>query len=132
MITSLTRKQLQAYGMSKYHTQVITNGLSPTSKQGNSYVYSLSDLIIAIRNYIQRPRLQQATRERLMEIITALLELLGNVIEAPFSDASDPEIRKIVTQLTKAMAKTDASLAALKLDALDIQQRYGTSKPAVR
>ncbi len=132
MITALTRKQLQAYGMSKYHTQVMTKGLNPVSKQGNSYVYSLSDWIIAIRNYVQRPRLQQATKERLMEIITALLELLGNVIEAPFLESSDPELRSIVMQLTKAMAKTDASLAALKLDALEIQQRYDTSKSAVR
>ncbi len=124
MTQTVTRRQLQAYGMSKYHTQVITKGLAPVSKQEQAYVYSLSEVIAKVKDYIQRPRIKKSSRELLDVILTALLEFLGNVVEVSFSEGGDPEVRKIVTKLTQAMAKTDASLAALKADAAEIKQKY--------
>jgi len=124
MPQTVTRRQLQAYGMSKYHTQVITKGLAPVSKHGRAYVYSLSEVITEIKNYIKRPRIKKSTRQLLQVILASLLELLGNVVEVPFLKESDPEVRQIITKLAQAMAKTDASLAALKADAAEIKQKY--------
>ncbi|WP_008315873.1 hypothetical protein [Leptolyngbya sp. PCC 6406] len=128
MTQIVTRRQLQAYGMSKYHAQIITKGLSPLGRQGQAYIYDLSQVIASINDYIKRPRIQKATRKTLEEILTVLRELLGNVVEIPFSEDGDPEIRKVVAKLTQAMAKTDASLAALKADAAEIKQRYDATQ----
>lgn len=124
MTQTITRKQLQAYGMSQYHTQTITKGLTPVRKQGQAYVYDLSTVIAEIKNYTQRPRIKKSTCELLEGVLVNLLELLGNVLEIPFSSGSDPEVRKIVTRLMQAMAKTDASLATLEAAAAEIKQKY--------
>lgn len=124
MTQTITRKQLQAYGMSKYHTQTITKGLTPVRKQGQAYVYDLSTVISEVKNYTQRSRVKKSTCELLEVVLVNLLKLLGNVLEIPFSGGSDPEVRKIVAKLMQAMAKTDASLATLEADADEIKQKY--------
>ncbi|WP_323315417.1 hypothetical protein [Limnoraphis robusta] len=124
MTQTVTRKQLQAYGMSKHHTQAITKGLTPKGKRGQACVYSLIEVVAATKDYIQRPGVKLSTREALEGVLTTLLELLGNVVEVPFSIGTDPELRQLVTKLNQAMAKTDASLAALKADAAEINHKY--------
>lgn len=120
-----TRRQLQAHGLSKYQAEAITKHLSPVAKQGSANLYDLSEVISSARQYLERPRIKQATREALTNLIQALQERLGNVVEIPFAEGSDPEIRKLGARLLSAMSETDASLANLKADAAEIREKYG-------
>lgn len=123
-----TRRQLQAYGLSKYQAEAITKYISPVAKQGSTNLYDISEIIKSARQYLERPRIRQTTRTELANLIKALQERLGNVIEVPFTEGSDPEIRKIGARLLSAMSETDAALANLKADAAEIRKKYGVVK----
>ena len=120
-----TRKQLQGYGATRYQTTIITRNLAPVARQGRAYVYALNNVIEAIRDYLQRSRIQLKTRQTLQAILQVLLKRLGNVIEVPFSRGTNPEIDKLAKQLTQAMSDTDAVLAELKATAAAIKAKYG-------
>lgn len=125
---TVTRKQLQAYGVSKYQAEAITKLLSPVAKQGSANLYDLSEIIKSARQYLERPRIKQTTRILLTDLIRALQERLGNVVEVPFAEGSDPEIRKIGARLLSAMSETDAALANLKADAAEIRKKHGVMR----
>ena len=125
MNKTLTRKQIQAYGASKYQAQVITKELVSIDRYGRVHLYNLNDVVIAIRQYVQRSRIKQYTRETLNSVLLALLAKLGNIVEIPFEEGSDPQIRKLGIKLIHAMAKTDTSLANLKVDLAEINIKYG-------
>lgn len=125
MTQIITRNQIQAYGMSKYQSQIITKGLISLGKKGQAYLYDLNDVILAIRQYIQRSRIKQYTRETLNSVLVTLLTRLGNTVEIPFDEGSDPRIRKLGIKLIQAMAKTDTSVANLKADLAEINAKYG-------
>jgi hypothetical protein len=118
-------KQLQSYGISRYHVAEITKNLSSTIKHKQIYLYELKEVITEIRNYIQKPRIHKSSREKLEMVLDILLELLGNVIEVPFLPGIDPELRTLVNQLAEAMSKTNVSLAELKADRAEIRYKYG-------
>ena len=120
-----TRKQLQGYGATRYQTTIITKNLNPVARQGKAYVYALNNVIEAIRDYLQRSRIQLKTRQTLQAILQVLLKRLGNIIEFPFSRGTNPEIDKLAKQLTQAMSNTDAVLAELKATAAAIKAKYG-------
>ena len=115
-----TRKQLQGYGATGYHAKVLTSNLTPVAKKGRAYTYSINDVIVSIRDYLQRPRIKQTTSIVLESILQALLERSGNVIEVPFSRGTVPEINKLARQLTQAMSKTDNALAEMKATAATV------------
>lgn len=119
-----TRKQLQGYGASRYHARTLTKNLTPVAKQGTAYTYSLSDAIVSIREYLERPRIKPATRQILAAILQVLQERLGNVIEVPFNRATNSEISQLAKQLTRAVSDTDMALAELKSTAATIKAKY--------
>ena len=117
-----TRKQLRGYGASRYLARRLTCAIEPVAKAGSAYVYSLEETVIAIRQYRQRQRVQQATKATLDLILDALLTRLGNVVEfAPDSDASD--ISWLARQTVKAMRQTDKALAEMKATVASMGQR---------
>ena len=119
-----TRKQLKGYGASSYHAEVITKNVTEVAKEGRAYVYTVSDVIISIREYLQRPRVKPASRQILEGILQVLLERLSNVIEVPFGRATDPEINKLARQLIQSMSKTNSTIAELKATAATIKAKY--------
>ncbi|HAA26338.1 MAG TPA: hypothetical protein DCE56_00010 [Cyanobacteria bacterium UBA8553] len=119
-----TRKQLQGYGTTRYQAEVITKNITSQALQGRTYTYAVSDVIVSIRDYVQRPRIKPATRRTLEAVLPALLERLNNVVEVPFSSVKSPEINKLVRQLTQAMSDTDSALAELKATAATIKAKH--------
>jgi hypothetical protein len=123
MTKTLTRKQLHAYGLSKYQAVTITKCLIPIGKEGRSVTFELSDVIDSLRQRLSSPRLKQRTRDICYSVLKKLLERLGNIVEIPFSPSNNPEIQKAGTQLLRAIAQTNATLADLKAEADEIQFR---------
>ncbi len=119
-----TRLQLQGYGATRYQAEAVTKNLTSQALQGRAYIYAVSDVIASIRDYLQRPRIQPTTHQTLQAVLQALLERLSNVIEVPFSHATDPEINKLARQLTQAMSDTDSALAELKATAATIKVKH--------
>jgi hypothetical protein len=121
-----TRVQLQGYGLTQYQSTKITQGLTPTSKQGRTYIYLVSDVISSIRNYVDYPRVKPSTQQQLTTVLDSLLERLGNVISLPINTtlSSHPEIRELTKQLFKAMSATDKTLIELKATAATINGKY--------
>lgn len=119
-----TRLQLQGYGATRYQAKAITKNLTAAANQGRAYVYPVADVVASIREYLQRPRIQPATRQILEAVLQALLKRLGNVIEVPFGRGTSPEINKLARQLTQAMSRTDSALAELKATAATIKAKY--------
>jgi hypothetical protein len=58
-----TRLQLRGYGATRYQAQAITKNLTAAVHQGRAYAYPVSDVVASIREYLQRPRVQPATRK---------------------------------------------------------------------
>jgi hypothetical protein len=85
-----TRLQLRGYGATRYQAEAITKNLTAVANQGRAYAYPVSDVVASIREYLQRPRIQPATRQILEAVLQALLERLGNVIEVPFGQWHQP------------------------------------------
>jgi hypothetical protein len=121
-----TRVQLQGYGLTRYQSTKITQGLTPASKKGRTYIYLVSDVISSIRNYIDYPRVKPSTRQQLITVLDSLLERLGNVISLPINTtlSSHPEIGELTKQLFKAMSATDKTLIELKATAATINGKY--------
>jgi len=119
-----TRLQLRGYGATRYQAQAITKNLTAVVHHGRAYAYPVSDVVASIREYLQRPRVQPATRKILEAVCRTLLERLGNVIEVPFGHGTNPEINKLARQLTQAMSRTDSALAELKATAATINAKY--------
>ena len=119
-----TRLQLRGYGATRYQAQAITKNLTVAVHQGRAYAYPVSDVVASILEYLQRPRVQPATRQILEAVLQALLERLGNVIEVPFGRGTHPEINELARQLTQSMSRTDSALAELKATAATINAKY--------
>jgi hypothetical protein len=121
---TITRKQLQAYGLTKYQVTTITKSLSPCGKEGRSATFALTEIIDAIRQRLNTARLKQSSRDALASVLSRLLERLGNVVQIPFTQSDNPEIQKAGAQLLQAIARTDVALADLKAEALEIEAKY--------
>jgi hypothetical protein len=119
-----TRPQLRGYGATRYQAEAITKNLTAVANQGRAYAYPVSDVVASIRENLQHPRIQPATRQLLEAVLQALLERLGNVIEVPFGRGTNPEINKLARELTQAMSRTDSALAELKATAATIKAKY--------
>ena len=122
---TITRKQLCGLGVSLYHAKAVTDNIKPLGRNRGAYIYSINDVIASVREYILRPRSKVETRNKFDNILKILLSLLDNLMPASFSNSTDPEIGKLAKELLTAMAQTDATLAALKLDAAEIKAEYG-------
>ena len=124
---TITRKQLRGLGASQYHAVKVTKDLEPVRRQGHAYLFTISEVIHSIRSYRERPRLKPETHTKLKKVLDTLLDVLGNVVTAPFSNTASSPASQLSQRLMQAMAKTDASLASLKLDAAKIQSEHALS-----
>lgn len=117
-----TRKQLGALGLSKYQVSVLTKPLTPVGKEGRSSTFTLSQIIDAIRQRLNNTRIKQSTQAALTLTLDLLLARLGNIVSLPQS--SHPALKKAGAQLLQSIARTDATLADLQADAMEIQAKY--------
>lgn len=125
---TITRKQLCSLGISQYQAKILTKSLSTVRREGRAYVYSVRDVIASIREYAERPRVLAKTRDRLEKVIEALRPMLGNVTTIAPGHSTDPEMSKLVKQLMSAMAKTDATLASMKVESAEIEAEYSNGQ----
>jgi hypothetical protein len=124
MTKTITRNQLQAYGMSSYQAITVTQNLTPLGKKGRSKTFKLAEVIDSIRKRLKIVRLKLSTRNTLGSTLSHLLERLGNIVEIPFVQSENPEIQKAGAQLLQAIARTDVALADLQAEALEIEAKY--------
>ena len=120
----LTRRDLVGLGISRYQSTAITKGIPAVGKKGNSNIYSLSDVLEALRAYLSR-RIKRETRATVERAVAHLQIMLGNVIEQNFSDDGDPHIKRSLNQLKRAMANTDKSMARLKTRRKRLETEFG-------
>ena len=124
MTKTITRNQLQAYGMSNYQAITVTKNLTSLGKEGRSKTFKLAEVIDSIRKRLKIVRLKLSTRNTLGSTLSHLLERLGNIVEIPFVQSESPEIQRAGVQLLKAIARTDVALADLQAEALEIEAKY--------
>lgn len=108
-----TRKQLRGYGASRYLSRKLTASLSPVTKSGNAYVYVIGEVIVAIRAYGAKARIQLTTKEVLEKILTQLLAQLDNVVPL-VPNSGKAEVSNVAQQLLSRMRHTDKALAEMK------------------
>lgn len=116
-LKTVTRKQLRGLGLSLYHAAAVTKVLKPSRQQGSTHLYSTTEVIGSLRQYIQRSRIKATTRETLKAALDILLDLIGNVVPVAFGTSTDPELSRMTRELMTTISKTNSSLAALKIDA---------------
>jgi hypothetical protein len=121
-----TRTQLQGYGLTRYQATKITKLLTPTSRQGRTYNYLVTETIGSIRTDLSSPLLKLINRQRLVVVLEILLERLSNIIPlVAGSDAtSHPALGRLTQQLMNAISVTDKSLVDLKATAANINGKY--------
>ncbi len=89
---TITCCQLFDLGLSDYQVRYLTQNLTPVSvEQGNS-LYSLREIIVAVRHYLNSNRLPPLHREAVNEALKSLLQQLDNVVVAPFGLTRDQQI----------------------------------------
>ena len=110
---TVTRKQLQGYGATRYLARRLTRSLVPIAKSGNAYVYALAQVVAAVRDYAAKPRVQAATKQTLEQLLTQLLTRIDNVVPlVPNGDKT--EVSDVAQQLLKQMRRTDKAMADMK------------------
>lgn len=109
-----TRKQLRGYGASHYIARRLTASLTPIAKVGNAYVYTIDQVIAAIREYRLKARTQLATKQLLEQMMVQLLTRLNNVVPLVSAKDSTTEVSDVARQLLHQMRRTDQAIAELK------------------
>lgn len=108
-----TRKQLQGYGASRYLAGILTASLTPVAKSGNAHIYTLEQVIAAIREHRAKSRTRLTTKQVLAQIMAQLLTRLDNVIPL-VPDNETTEISSVARQLLNQMHRTDRALSEMK------------------
>lgn len=110
----VTRKQLNGYGLSEYHSKILTQSLTRVGKWRNAYAYNIEDVCQSINQYLQKPRIKESTHVAMEQALISLLARVDNVIPVPFGcDSSNSGFKKIYKQLMEAISDTNKSLAKL-------------------
>jgi hypothetical protein len=123
-VLTITRRQLQGYGATRYLAAKITASLTPVEKAGAAYVYALEPTIAAIRLYAERSRIRPTTQQTLSHILPALLARLDNIV--PLSLEERPsELGKLAQQAIKAMRRTDKALSEMKATVASTGSSHG-------
>jgi len=120
---TLTRRQLRGYGLSSYLVRQLTQPLKPICKQGRTDCFLIRDLMQALRNYSQKPRIYLETRKKIQLVLNELSQLLGNLQTAHFGWADDEESRDLVLGLMRSQQETDQQLAKMKAIVAEIKGR---------
>ena len=93
---TVTRKQLQGHGLSRYLAKRLTETLLPLAKEKNAFVYSLSAVLSSITVYQSRKRIHQKTRNQLEQVYQALIPQINTIIEVPFGQSGqDPALKEL-------------------------------------
>lgn len=112
-----TRNQLRGYGLSRYQARTLTESLAPIDQEKRLNIYSLHEVIGAIRQRLENRRLTLTTREKLTETIQELTRRLGNVVSVPFQkggDRTSEKAFKALESLSEYESEINAKIATLK------------------
>jgi hypothetical protein len=125
---TISRKQLQAYGLTSYYAIKITKNLTPVLKKNCAYFYNISDLITTIKYFLQQSNSRPKTSHSLRTALDFLLQLLDNKIEVIFQQDTDSEISCLARKVLRKMQKTDRNLAEITATAMTIKNKYNNKK----
>lgn len=115
---NITRHHLVGLGATYYQSKAVTQSCPVQGKQGSANLYDISDVIQAVRSYLNRSRIHQTTKTDLMKVLPALQSLVSTVVEVPFS-ASETGSAPLVKQLLKSF--NNPNTRKHKLQALAIK-----------
>ena len=119
--TNITRNQLKGYGITSYQARIITKKIKPIAKCNQSNIYSLQEVIVSIKDYLDKANIKPKTRQSLNSLLPILLEQLDNIVPGIFEKSADRELTRLtkdlflkVTNLDRKMAKSKALIANIK------------------
>lgn len=120
----VTRNQLKGYGISHYQAKVVTRNIVPICKEKNTNIYPLSNTIVSIKEYLDKPRIIEKTRKSLVAVLPKLIEQLDNIAPLILNNGTDPEFSKLSKKLFMQVTKTEQSLIKAKQKVANIQGKY--------
>ena len=123
---NITRTQLKGYGISYYQAKVVTRNIVPIGKENNTNIYSLSDVITSIKEYLAKPKIKAKTRTSLVSVLPKLIQQLDNVTTMIFNNGTDPELSKLSKKLFIQVTQTEQSLIKEKARVATLQGKYQT------
>lgn len=119
-----TRNQLKGYGASYYQAMIITKNLVPVDKHKNTNIYSLSEVIISIKKYLEKPKIKEKTRQSLKFILPILINQLNKIIPVPFGKEVNQEISKLTQNLFLKLHNSERKMAESKALIATIKGKY--------
>lgn len=114
---TVTRRQLQELGASKYQADLITKSLIPVRQQGRAKVYDLFAVSDRIRALLENKRIKITTRDALQAIRWELLSLAEQIQDAPFGMSVLEQIEQVEVLHRRAddlVAQAQARAAQLR------------------
>lgn len=124
-IIGVTRRLLRGLGVSSYLARQLTITLNPQERRGLTYVYALPDVLLAITEYVERPRTQAKTRQVLELARAELIPQLQNVFTVPFGQPAigDKELQRLCIDLIRSRPVLDRKLSNAKLGLAEFRGR---------
>lgn len=112
--TCTTRNQLKGYGATSYQAIVITKNLQPISKSNQTNIYCLPEVIASIKEYLEKPKISQKTRQSLNFLLPILITQLDNIVPAIFEKPVDRELGKLTRDLFLKLTNLDRKITNSK------------------
>lgn len=109
-----TRNQLKGYGASYYQATIITKNIVPVDKHKNTNIYSLSEVIISLKKYLEKPKIKEKTRQTLKSILPILINQLNNIISVPFGKEANQKISKLTQKLFLKLHNSERKITESK------------------
>ena len=106
----ITRNQLKGYGATSYQAIIITKNLQPISKSNQANIYSLQEVIAHLKEYLEKPKIKQKTRQSLTSLLPTLINQLNNVVPAIFENSVNRELGKSTKNLFLKMISLDQKI----------------------
>ena len=119
-----TRNQLKGYGASYYQAMIVTKKLIPVDRHQNTNIYSLPEVIISIKEYLQKPKVKQKTRQALKSILPLLVARLDNIIPVPFSREANRELSTLTRNLFFKLQNLERNLTESKAITSTIKRKH--------
>jgi hypothetical protein len=126
----VTCQQLYEYGLDFHQVNTLTRRLESTCVDSQSG-YQLRDMITEVRCYLAASHLQPAQTKMLHQALSALLQQLDNVIEAPFGLSRDQQINFYLQKVLRTQAPfgQSAVLRAEPANVVLLKEQYSEAIP---
>lgn len=114
---NITRHHLMGLGATRYQSRVVTQYCSIKGKVSSANLYTVSDVLQSIKNYLEKSRIRQATKNNLRTVFFELQVLASTVVETPFGvpeTGSTAMVKKLLKSLDNPKTK-EHKLRALSM-----------------